>query len=448
MAGVGVGGARAGEVARPNVLIILTDDQGTLDLNCYRSKDLQTPNLDALAARGTKFTQFYAAASICSPSRAALLTGKAPLRAGLARMASSARGGHGLPGAQVTIAEMFKKSGYATGHVGKWHLGYVAEESPNAQGFDHSFGFMSGCIDNYSHFFNWAGAARHDLWRNGQEVWEEGHPIGELMEGECIRFMEAHKGEPWLLYWAINMPHYPMQAKARWREVYKDLPYPRSDYAASISTVDEMAGHVLDRLKSLGLDKNTVVVFQSDQGHSTEDRAGGGGGNAGIYRGAKFSFFEGGIRVPAILSWEGHLPAGKACGAVAYECDWVPTLAELCKVALPTDASFPNVPGGTSLDGTSLLPLLEGGKEASRTLYWDGDTPKEWAVREGDWKLLGHPTDPTHKAPLTEADALFLTNVMQDPTELTNLAPQHAEVVQALLAKHEAWVKANRGGKP
>lgn len=425
---------------KPNVLIILTDDQGTLDLNCYGSKDLVTPNLDALAARGTKFTQFYAAAAICSPSRAALLTGKTPQRAGLAHMASSARGGHGMPGAQVTVAEVFKKSGYATGHIGKWHLGYVPEESPNAQGFDYSFGFMSGCEDNYSHFFNWAGEARHDLWRNGTEIYAEGQYIGDLMVSECTTFLDRHKSEPFLLYWAINMPHYPLQGIARWREHYKALPHPRNDYAASISTIDEMVGTVLTHLKSLGLDENTIVVFQSDQGHSTEDRAGGGGGNAGPYRGAKFSFFEGGIRVPALLSWPGHLPQGVTRDDITYECDWLPTLASLCNVPLPTDATFPNTPGGTSLDGLSLLQPT-----APRVLNWADEDGKAWAIRDGDWKLLANPIDPAHKAPLTRDDKTFLVNLAQDPGELSNLAKTHPDIVQRLSAEHEAWVKQSAG---
>ena len=152
---------------QPNVILIYTDDQGSVDANCYGSKDLITPNIDALAKNGVKFTQFYAAAPVCSPSRASMITGRYPQRAQLAGNTSSQKGGKGMPTEQVTIAETFKAAGYTTGHIGKWHLGYTPDTMPNGQGFDYSFGHMGGCIDNYSHFFYWQGPNRHDLWRNG-----------------------------------------------------------------------------------------------------------------------------------------------------------------------------------------------------------------------------------------------------------------------------------------
>jgi len=155
---------------KPNVIIIYTDDQGTIDANCYGAKDLYTPNIDRLANSGVLFTQFYAAAAICSASRAALLTGKTPLNAGLPGNASAIRGEAGLPTEQITIAETLKKNGYKTGHIGKWHLGYSDKTMPLAQGFDYSFGHIAGCIDNYSHFFYWNGPNKHDLYRNGKEV--------------------------------------------------------------------------------------------------------------------------------------------------------------------------------------------------------------------------------------------------------------------------------------
>ncbi|MBA7577611.1 N-acetylgalactosamine-6-O-sulfatase [subsurface metagenome] len=148
---------KASDQNKPNVILILTDDQGSMDLNCYGAKDLQTPNLDRLAEGGVKFTQFYSGSSICSPSRACILTGKPPQGAQLATNASCMHGDPGMPGTQVTIAEVFKKAGYATAHIGKWHVGYSGETMPNAQGFDYSFGHMGGCIDNYSHFFYWGG---------------------------------------------------------------------------------------------------------------------------------------------------------------------------------------------------------------------------------------------------------------------------------------------------
>ena len=161
--------------APPNVIFILADDQGSVDVGCYGTKDLVTPNTDALAARGVRFTQFYSAAPVCSPSRAGALTGRWPARAGVPTNCASQKGAKGaLPPEEVTMAEMFKAAGYATAHVGKWHIGYTPETSPQAQGFDHTFGHMGGCIDNYSHFFFWSGPNIHDLWRNGTEVHHDG----------------------------------------------------------------------------------------------------------------------------------------------------------------------------------------------------------------------------------------------------------------------------------
>jgi len=151
---------------RPNVIIIYSDDQGAADLNIYGSKELMTPHLDKLARNGVRFSHFYSASPICSPSRASLLTGRYPQRAGLPNMASSKEGDAGMPGDQLTMAELFASAGYKTAHIGKWHVGYTPETMPNAQGFGYSFGFMGGCIDNYSHYFYWNGPNRHDLWRN------------------------------------------------------------------------------------------------------------------------------------------------------------------------------------------------------------------------------------------------------------------------------------------
>ena len=201
--------------------------------------------MDALAKRGVRFTQFYAAAPVCSRSRAGLMTGRVPQRAGVPGNVSSAHGHAGMPTEEVTIAEMMKSAGYATGHVGKWHLGYTKETMPNGQGFDQSFGHMGGCIDNYSHFFYWNGPNRHDLWQNGKEVWRDGEFFPDLMVQECNRFLEANREKPFFLYWAINVPHYPLQGTEAWRKRYETLPDPRRKYAAFVSTLDEKVGEVL-----------------------------------------------------------------------------------------------------------------------------------------------------------------------------------------------------------
>lgn len=437
---IGLGRIEAAETAgRPNVIVILTDDQGSVDAGCYGAKDIETPHIDELARRGVRFTQFYAGAPVCSPSRAALLTGRYPIRAGLTGNASSRSGhGSGMPGRQVTLAEMLKAAGYATAHIGKWHLGYTEPMMPNAQGFDHSFGHMGGCIDNYSHFFYWNGPNRHDLHRNGEEVHHPGEYFPGLMVKEAREFMRKHREEPFFIYFALNTPHYPYQGSPEWLEYYKDLPYPRNLYAAFLSTMDEHIGELLGAVDDLGLRERTIIIFQSDHGHSTEERAHGGGGSAGPFRGAKFSLFEGGIRVPAIISWPGRLPENQVRGQMAHSCDWLPTIAELCGVPLLNE----------DIDGSSLVEVLRSAEAAPphERLHWFVGSGKraQWAVREGDWKLIGNVVD-TSGGELTPEDKnLFLVNLADDPGETHNLAEQNSRMRQHLLERQQEWMAEAR----
>ncbi len=418
----------------PNVVVIFTDDQGTVDMNIYGADDLTTPHMDSIASRGVRFTQFYAAAPVCSPSRAGLLTGRFPLRAGVPGNVSSMEGEAGMPAEQITIADMLRAAGYATAHIGKWHLGYTPETMPNNQGFEFSFGHMGGCIDNWSHFFYWQGPNRHDLHRNGRRVYRDGEYFPALMVEEAESFMRRHRDRPFFVYFAMNAPHYPYQGHARWLEHYQDLEYPRNLYAAFLSTQDEYIGQLLQVIEDLGLAEDTIIVFQSDHGHSEEERAHFGGGSAGPYRGAKFSMFEGGIRVPAAIAWPGILPAGEVRGQVAHSCDWLPTIAELCRVPLLDD----------DVDGTSLVDLIRSADAPApdRVLHWQTGRGSNapWAVRQGDWKLLGNPRDPTNKAPLTDADRRFLVNLAEDSSEMANLVDQHPDVAKRLEQLHEAWL--------
>lgn len=417
---------------KPNVIIILTDDQGTVDAGSFGASDLKTPHLDALAARGIRFTQFYSAAPVCSPSRAGLVTGRYPVRAGVPGNVSSTAGDPGMPARQVTIAETFKAAGYATGHVGKWHLGYSQDTMPNAQGFDRSFGHIGGCIDNFSHFFYWQGPNRHDLHKDGREVERPGKFFPDLMVEEASQFIDENREHPFLLYFALNGPHYPYQGDPRWLEHYRDLKYPRNLYAAFLSTIDERVGSLLKKVDDLGLREKTIVVFQSDHGHSNEERAHSGGGSSGPYRGAKFSLFEGGIRVPAVISWPGQLPQGEARSQLAHGCDWLPTLASLSGVPLVE----------SDIDGVNLAPVLKSMTAPSPhgLIHWHvGDKNGQWAVRDGDWKLIGKAQD-TSGGQLSAADKeLFLSNLTEDPAEQKNLAERHPEIVGKLKSAHENW---------
>ena len=417
---------------QPNVIFIYADDQGSFDLNCYGSKDLITPNLDRLADSGVKFTRMYSPSAICSASRAGLMTGLYPARAGVPGNVSSRQGVAGMPTEKVTLAEHLKANGYRTGHVGKWHLGYTPETMPNGQGFDSSFGHMGGCIDNYSHFFYWNGPNRHDLWRDGKEIFRDGEYFGDLMVEECKAFIENNQKRPFFLYWAINWPHYPLQGTGKWREKYRDLPHPRNKYATFVSTMDELIGQVIDRLEKLGLRENTIILFQSDHGHSVEERAFFGGGNAGPFRGAKGCLFEGGIRVPSIVSWPRGIPAGQTRNQMVCGIDWVPTVLDWTG-SKPAD-------GGIPFDGKSIAAVVQKNADSPHEyLYWLLGRGKnaQWAVRNARYKLLGNPRDVTRSSPLEIQDRKFLVDLEQDVGEKTNLSAKNEKLVKELSAIHE-----------
>ena len=397
-----------------NVVLILADDLGSVDLNCYGADDLSTPNIDALAERGVRFSQFYVGSAICSPSRAALLTGRYPQRAQLPRNTDYT----GMPGSQLTLAELFQGAGYRTALIGKWHLGETPQTDPQAQGFDEFFGHRRGCIDNYSHFFYWSGPNRHDLWRNRTEVFEPGEYFPDLMVRETKRFFQEHTEQPFFLYLALNTPHYPMQAEQKFVEMYADLADPnRQRYAAFVTSLDDKVGQVLAELDRLGLAENTLVVFMSDHGHSTEDRAFGGGGSAGPYRGAKATLWEGGIRVPCIVSLPAVIPAGEVRDQLVTSMDLFPTIAEYAGLTLPD----------RKIDGLSITNLIADADIDSphRTWYWE--LYGRWAVRHGQWKLVK--TD----------NETFLSDLSKDLSERQNLAAAYPDVVKQLSDMHKAW---------
>jgi arylsulfatase A-like enzyme len=404
-----------GNPDKPNVIIIFTDDQGSVDMNIYGAKDLATPHMDSLAKRGVRFTQFYAASAICSPSRVGLMTGRTPQHGGLKH--NVPLNSVGMPSSQITIAEELKKAGYTTAHIGKWHLGHSEQTIPNSQGFDYSFGHLVGCIDNYSHFFYWDGPNKHDLWRNGKEVFHNGQFFPDLMVKEAGEFINKNKDNPFFLYFAMNSPHYPYQGSPQWLDHYKKLKYPRNLYAAFLSTMDDRIGQLIKKVEDAGLTKDTIFIFQSDHGASIEVRAHKGGGNSGPHRGAKFSLYEGGLRIPAIISWPGHIPENQVRGQFATGCDWYPTILELCGLSATKHR----------LDGKSLTPIIKSADTptAHKTFHWK--LGSKLAVRQGKWKMVvtGKKTE--------------LYDIPNDLGEKNNLAQKFPEIVTQLLQLNQQY---------
>jgi arylsulfatase A-like enzyme len=334
-----------------------------------------------------------------------------------------------MPTEEVTIAEMLKAAGYRTALFGKWHLGTIPECEPMGQGFDEFFGHKGGCIDNWSHFMYWQGPHFHDLWRNDKEHWENGAFFGDLVVREAHRFLEENRSRPFFLFLPFNLPHYPCHPPEKFLRLYQQLPEPRRSYAAAITALDAAIGRIVDKLEKLGLREKTLIIFQSDHGHSTEERAGFGGGNAGPYRGAKFSLFEGGIRVPCIASWPGTIPEGEVRSQAVTSMDWFPTLGEICGARLPN----------RKLDGQSIASILKSSDAPAlhEVLHWQLE--KQWAVRKGDWKLVVNGRDAVLTNQLAEADRILLSNLTLNPSETHNLAQIHPEKVNELTRLHDDW---------
>lgn len=412
---------------RPNVILIVSDDQGSVDLGCYGATDLHTPNLDALAARGILFPEFYVASPICSPSRGALLTGRYPRRNGLD---TNAGGDRGLPPEEVSLANLFKDAGYRTAVFGKWHLGMREDMSPTSRGFDEFLGHKEGCTDNYSHFFYWSGPNRHDLWRNKEEIHEDGAFFPDLVTREALRFLEEQRENPFFLYLPYNMPHYPMQAKQEFDALYEGMEQPRRRYAAFVSNLDHCVGQVLEKVDVLGLREDTIVLFLSDNGHSVEERAFHGGGSAGPFRGHKFTLWEGGIRTPCLFSWPGVMPEGEVQQTVVSAMDWLPTLAACCSLSLPDRV----------LDGKDLTSILRTASsgEIHEALHWMVDG--QWAVRTGPWKLVFTAVPGEGASAEKQKGEIFLVNLHEDPGETTNLADANPDLVNELTRLHEVWL--------
>ncbi|TLS51830.1 sulfatase [Paenibacillus antri] len=423
---------------RPNVIVFMTDDQGYGDLSCMGSTEVRTPHIDRLAASGARFTDWYAASAVCSPSRAALLTGRYPGNAGVRSILAGRRQTSGLLPSVPTLSSELKALGYRTAMFGKWHLGVREDCRPERHGFDEAFGFMAGCIDYYSHIFYWGspGNPLHDLWHNGKEVYEDGEYFTDLVTRRAVEHIRSivrdDREQPFFLYVAYNAPHYPMHAPRKYTDRFAHLPWDRQIMAAMLSAVDDGVGDIVAELERQGIRDDTCIFYQSDNGPSRESRNWLDGkedpyygGSAGQLKGHKFSLYEGGIRVPGIWSWPAVIPAGQTISSPCCAVDVLPTIV--------------GAAGGTAehleRDGIDLLPLLSRGETLpERDLYWElgGQT----AVRRGDWKLVLH-GQLEEGAP--SADDVHLANVANDPGERSNERDRHPELAAELQAAAERW---------
>lgn len=424
---------------QPNMIIILTDDQGYGDLSCMGSTDFRTPHIDSLAREGARCTNWYSGSPVCSPSRASLLTGCYPGHAGVRAILAGHRRATGLTAEVPTIATAVKELGYQTAAVGKWHLGLKEESRPLSNGFDYFYGFMAGCLDYYSHIFYWSMAdgktdPTHDLWEGNEEIYDNGRYLTEMISEkavEKIREMNA-EDKPFLLYVAYNAPHYPMHAPQKYLDRFKELPWDRRIMAAMISAVDDGVGQIRDELERLGIDRDTLIYFQSDNGPSRESRNwldGRGdpyyGGTPGGLKGHKFSLYEGGIRVPGIFCWPGKIPAGQVIDEPCAAMDVFPTLLKIAG----------GDPGKYTLDGMDVLGVLtEGEKTPHDVIYWEMEG--QTALRRGDYKLVLNGRLVEEEAP---REPVFLADLSKDPGETVNLAEKLPELTEALTGEALAW---------
>jgi arylsulfatase len=431
--------AHAQGTKKPNIIYILADDLGYGELGCYGQKKIKTPNLDKMAAQGLRFTQHYAGNAVCAPSRCVLMTG---LHSGHAQIRNNSEtkpdGQQPIAADTVTLARLLQAAGYVPGMIGKWGLGmHDSTGDPQKQGFDHFFGYycQRHAHNHYPTF----------LWRNAEKVSLEGNPgkatgkqhSHDLFEKEAFDFIRKHKDKPFFLYLPFTIPHVALQVPedslAEYKGKWQDSPYlgkkgyqphehPRAAYAAMVTRMDRTIGRILDLLRELDLEDDTIVIFSSDNG-PTHDGAGGSDSiffvSAGVLRGFKGSLFEGGVRVPMIVRWPRRTQPGRTTDHISGFQDVLPTLCEISGAKTPK-----------GLDGISMLPTILGKGEQKKHdfLYWEfPGYGGQQAVRMGDWKAL---RQNMHKGNMN----LQLFNFAKDLSETTDVAAQNPQVVARMEA--------------
>ena len=438
---------------KPNFVIILADDLGYGDIGCFGSKRFKTPNVDAIAKAGLRMTDFHSNGAVCSPTRAALLTGRYQQRSGITGVVTAASHRNtGLDQKEITFAEVLKTAGYKTALFGKWHTGYAKEFNPTHQGFDEFRGYVSGNVDFHSHIDQ---AGYFDWWDGLEKKDDKGYTTDLITKYGCD-FIRRHKDKPFCLYLPHEAPHSPLQGRKdpaqRSCENGVDgklvndrtaMPKDKADgnrrYTEMIEVMDEGIGKVLATLRDCKLEENTIVLFFSDNGPAHA-------GSAGVLKGRKGSIFEGGHRVPACVQWPGKIKAGTESAETMMGADVLATLA---------DAAGAKLPAGRVFDGVSLMAHWTTAKPlAKRDLFWGIKSSN--AIRSGKWKLIV--SGKTKAAPAKKktsakplraiAKGTQLYDLTADIGEKHNVAAKNPDVVKALRAKLAAWTAdVNKGVK-
>ena len=403
---------------RPNIIYIMTDDMGYGDLSGYGRKDYQTPNLDKLASQGIKFVNAYAAAPVCTPTRTGFMTGRYPAKTpvGLLEPLTPTKkdSAYGLSAAYPSVATLVKEKGYETLLIGKWHLGFLAKHSPLKNGFDYFFGIHTGAADYISHT---GDEHVYDLFENDKPVYVDGY-LTELFTQKDIHFLKQKHTKPFFLELAYNAPHWPWQGPGD--KAYPDTASMKSGgspaiYAAMMKSLDDGIGEIMKTLDDADLSKNTIVIFTNDNGGERYSD------NGGLAK-AKFTLWEGGIRVPAFVRWPGKIAAGSLTQQVIISMDWTATI-----LAIAGAKARPKFP----LDGIDLMPILmKKKKNVDRTLYWRVfQRNRQEAIRDGNWKYL------------KDENGEYLFNLLNDQQETKDLKLNEQVIFNLLKTKLALWEK-------
>ena len=397
----------------PNIVIIFVDDLGYADLGCQGSADLKTPSIDSLAETGVRFTNGYVTAPVCSPSRAGLITGRYQQRFGHEFNPGSeqhASPEFGLPLSETTLAQLLKNRGYATGYIGKWHLGYQPEHHPQERGFDEFFGFLGGGHT----YFPWL--SEHSSIMRGTEPVEENTYLTDAFTREAVTYIQNHHQHPFFLYLSYNAVHAPLQAILKYVNRFPGIEdTDRRKFAAMMAAVDDGVGAILENLRELDIEENTLIFLLSDNGGPTPETT----SKNDPLRGFKGSVYEGGIRIPFLVHWKGHIPSGQIIDHPVSSLDILPTAISAAEGSSYQDEA---------VDGADLLPLLSGetSEPPHETLFWRYGY--RLAVRNQQWKLLyNHSVEPE------------LYNLDTDIGETTNLVAEQPDIVDLLRTALQQW---------